>query len=210
MLSDFGLGWDEERDVREIWKESLLDRRQRGWARQYLEQVLVDSKMDDEPARRAYRYSRALTKVGDDESVDRIDQFTTANDLRPHIRHWLKKTRSEIRRNWRKKMDGSSGPWSHVKGSVEDLVGEIVHSDGKRVDAKLSLWCRHRTGPSDLGEWGGIAEPVAGSSLWRQSESSVEIKIPGRQSAIAHVVASRGNPSESRLTLHGSGPYPVA
>ncbi|NQT15997.1 MAG: hypothetical protein HQ582_24795 [Planctomycetes bacterium] len=210
-LSEFGFSWDVERVVREIWTTVLSDRRQRHWANQYLDRVLASCRGDAETILPEYRYGRALTGIGDDDSVRRIESFMATGDVRPHVRHWLEKMCKEIRKNWKKTTDKWSGPWSHELGRIERLDGEIILGDGTRRTAKLSLWCRYRFGPSDLSEWGGAAEPFQAKGLWGAVRGPTEIQIPGRPPATANVLASSWSSiSEPRLTFSGTGPYPAA
>ena len=80
----------------------------------------------------------------------------------PNARHWLAKVSEEINTNWKKVTGKWPEPWSHEQGTIEKLDGVIILGNGTRLNAKLSLWCRYRSGPSDLGEWGGVAEDVEG------------------------------------------------
>jgi len=208
-VSGFGFGWDTEPSVRERWEDVLSMRRERCWAVDYLDRVFSSCE-DDDAVLRTHRFARALSKVGDDESVNRIEEFVATHKLRPHVKHWLKKTADEIRKHWKKVTDKWPEPWSHEQGSIEELHGTIVLPDGKRFDAKLSLWCRYRFGQSDLSAWGGVAEEVDLPFRFPFDVERIEIRVPGRPPASANVFGSRwSSSSATRLVLRGDSPYPA-
>jgi hypothetical protein len=209
-ISNFGFAWDAERSVREIWNDVLSDRRQRLWANEYLDRILLSCANTDESVLAAYRYARALSKIGDDESVKRIDEFLATDELRPNVEHWLKKIAHEIKENWKKVTVKWPEPWSHEHGTIEELEGAIVLSNGTRLNARLSLWCRYRSGPSDLSAWGGIAEEVEDRFPMHVDEDQIELQIPGRPSASANVFGSHWRSgAKTRLVLRGNSPYPA-
>ena len=129
--------------------------RERRWAEEYVDLILAAATGDNQSILKSYRYGRALSKIGDDESAGRIEGFLATKTLRPNARHWLTKIYGEIKKNWNKATDKWPEPWSHEQGAIEELDGVIVLSNGTRVNARLSLWCRYRSGPSDLWRVGG-------------------------------------------------------
>ena len=208
-VSAFGFGWDTERSVREIWKDVVTHRRERCWASDYLDRVLASSEGDHISAA-AYRFARALTKLGDDESIKRIGDFVATRSLSPHVKHWLKKIAGDTAKRWKKITDKWPEPWSHEQGSIEELDGEIVLPDGSRLDVKLSLWCRNRIGQSDLSSWGGVAEKAEMPIRYGLNADRIELSIPGRPPAFARVFGSHwSSNSASRIVLGGDGAYPA-
>lgn len=207
-VAAFGFGWDTERSVREIWKDVLVHRRERCWASDYLDRIFASCEGDDN-ALPAYRFARALTKLGDDESIKQIEEFVATRSLRPHVKHWLKKTTGDIKKRWKKVTDKWPEPWSHEQGSIEELNGAIVLPEGKRVDVKLSLWCRRRTRQSDHISWGGVAEEADTPLPFGANTDRIELSLPGRPPAFAKVFGSHwSSSSASRLVLRGDGAYP--
>jgi hypothetical protein len=209
-LYDFGFAWDPEPFVRKIWNDVLSARRQREWANKYVDSIVSAAADDNQSIVDAYRYGRALAKIGDDDSVRRIEAVLPTQAFRPNARHWLRKIASEIKMNWKKVTDKWPEPWAHEQGMIEELNGAIVMRNGTPVNAKLSLWCRVRSGPSDLGAWGGVAEDVDRVFPFHFETGEVEIQIPGRPPARATVFESHwSSRSRARLVLHGSSPYPA-
>ncbi len=209
MLSAFGLGWDPEPSVREIWKGVLSARRERRWAEEYVGSILAAAAGDNQSILKSYRYGQALSKIGDDESARRIEAILSTQTLRPNARHWLTKVLGEIKKNWKKVTNKWPEPWSHEQGTIEELDGVIVLGNGTRVNAKLSLWC-HCSGPSDLGEWGGVAEDLEGKFPFPFEEEQIEIRVPGRSPARARVFGSHWSSSSTdRLVVRGNSPYPA-
>ncbi len=209
-VCDFGFGWDPEPSVREIWKDVLSARRERHWAKQYVDSVLLAATGDNQSILKTYRYGRALSKIGDDESGQRIEAFVVTHTLRPNAVHWLRKIVGEIKKNWKKVTEKWPKPWSREQGTIEELDGVIVLSNGTRLTARLSLWCRYRSGPSDLGEWGGVAEDVNRMFPFHLGKDPVEIQIPGRSSGRAMVGELHwSSHSKARLGLWGRSEYPA-
>lgn len=209
-VSALGFAWDVEPSVRNVWKDVLSTRRQRQWADSYLDRVLSTCKDFHTSTLPSYRFARALTKIGDDETVRRIDDFLKENrTLWPNIRHWLKRTRDDIWKNWKKTTEKWKEPWSHEEGKIEVLNGDLIRADGSRTAARLSLWCRYSSGPSGLGDWGGIAEELEVPLSSEFDEGRIELRIPGRETAHVNVFGSHwSSSSRSRLVVRGDSLYP--
>ena len=186
-----------------------MRRRERLWASDYLDRVFASCEGDD-TALPAYRFARALTNLGDDESISRIEKFVDTRSLRPHVGHWLEKTANDIKNRWKKVTDKWPEPWANEQGSIEELEGEIVLPEGKHLVVKLSLWCLHRRGQSDLSSWGGIAEQATIPIYNALNIERIELRLPGRAPAFARVFGSYwSSGSAARLVLRGDGPYPA-
>ncbi len=212
MIAEFGFGWDAEPSVREIWKTVLLDRRQRGWANEYIVRLMSSCVDAEVPVLTEYRYGRALTKIGDDESVAKIEEFLATHEIRPNVRHCLQKVISETKENWKKATEKWPEPWSTEQGVLEELDADFLVQDGTPQPARLALWCRYRSGPSNLSEWGGVAH--FSDTMGRATlpvGRQIEIAIPGRSRAFATVIASHfGSHVNAQVSFSGASTYPMA
>ncbi len=212
MIEEFGFGWDAERSVREIWKTVLLNRRQRGWANQYTARLVSACGAGNHSVLTEYRYGRALARIGDDACITRLEELLATDALCPNVKHWLEKIAKETRQNWRKVTEAWPQPWSTEKGTIEELDAEILIQDGGPHPVRLFLWCHHRSGPSDLCEWGGVAKFVDGRSRFGLAlATQLEIRIAGRSPAFATVFGYHfGSHANAQLTFGGKSPYPTA
>ena len=80
------LAYDSEPEVRAIFARCRRERRERDWARGYLQNVLAAC--DDASLLTAWKYGRAVERVGDDEVLERLEE-RRRQDLPPGVRHYL-------------------------------------------------------------------------------------------------------------------------
>lgn len=205
-----GLTFDTELSVRRIAKSALRERYEAAIAAQYLEKVLRVDGSKDNDVMDAYRYGRALEKVGDDATRRSLRSLPTSRKLPTHVRYWRERMSKRIGKQWTKKTDEWPDPWTAEPGSIERMEGQIVLDDGQAFDAKMNLWIRNRTSPSKLGEWGGIVELVD-SDNWHNLMNSdyVTLRVKNRRTARALISRQFSTSShDRRLTIHGTARYP--
>ena len=93
------LATDPEPEVRATFVRCRRERRERDWAKKYVRNVLAAC--EDTSLLTAWKYGRALERVGDDEALERLEE-RRPEDLPPGVRHWLgrliKKLRSALGR----------------------------------------------------------------------------------------------------------------
>ncbi|NQV24550.1 MAG: hypothetical protein HQ518_09300 [Rhodopirellula sp.] len=211
-VDDWGLSFDFERSVREIAANSGSERWERHWADEYLKIVLEVKQPTNEQLLNAYRYGRALTKLGDDATIRRLRQHVTDSPLSTNVCHWILRLIKATEDRWNKVSRNWPKPWFNWSGVVEELDGNLVLGNGKTFACSFSLWRMSQTGPSDLGEWGGAVKPSPDVN-WAAflAVGTVEVEIPGRSNA--HVIISKQFTTSVEgtrlLIIHGSGHYPV-
>jgi len=212
MIEELGLAWDTERAVREIWKEVPIRRRQRELAVSYVDRLVTACRTSSDPVISEYRYGRALTKIGDDQAIAMLEEFIATTDLRPNVRHWLEKVVKETEKNWKLATEKWPEPWSTQRGAIEQIDGVITGPECEPRSVRLFLFCQYRTAPSNLGEWGGVAEFTDGrSSFAFDPGTTVEITIHGRSKAVATVFESSWTSNRSgKLTFSGRSDYPAS
>jgi hypothetical protein len=212
-IEEIGLATDRERSVRNIAEEILPARRKRDWATQFLDRILSVRSGENQNVLPAYRFGRALEKLGDDDARRRLTEHIANAELPPNVVHWLNGICKGIDDRWKQETRKWPQPWLASEGHIEELDGRIVLDNAVTHRARFSLWCRWATGPSEFTEWGAVIYPTNiehWSALFKPGY--VQIVIPGRAPARA-VVAEQGvssNPARQVLVVHGTGPYPDA
>jgi hypothetical protein len=210
-IEKIGLAEDQERAVRKIAKDALRSRLQREWAELYLDRVLSVASGSNQALLSAYRFGRALTKLGDDDSRRRLAFHIASNKLSSNVVHWLNGLIKAIDNRWKQETRKWPEPWFASEGAVEELDGQVILQDGESYEAHFSLWCSWSTGPSETTEWGGVAYPANGLRWTNLShEGYLKVVIPGRASAQAVVSYQSvlSPPTRHILVIHGSGVYP--
>lgn len=208
-FDDWGLTYDIEPSVRDIAKTIIEDRHKQRWMEEYLNHVLAAT--DDATVFAAYRYGRALVKIGDDSTARQLRKHLASVDLAGHVKHWIRRIIKDLEQNWSKTTANWPQPWFNRPGVIEEVDGVILVSSQKKLPAHFSLWRLSQTGPSDLGKWGGAAKP-APEVHWSEflDSDSVGIEIPNRAPATAILSRQFSTSTDGTriLILSGSGAYP--
>ena len=207
-----GYAWDEEPMVRNVWKGTLEGRHQKQLAQNYLELVLAGCQHESGVAS-TYRYGRALERIGDDMTINQIQDFIESENLKPNVFHFLQRLTKTIKKNWKKVTDKWPEPWGHETGVLEETTGTLIIEGREPLEVKLSLRCQHRRGPSDLSEWSARAVAKEHAVTWpfQMTQDPVELHIEGRTAGIAHVYGMRwqNDNSQAVFTLGGTGEFPT-
>jgi len=210
-VSEVGLACDNERSVRDIAVESFAHRWERHWAGEYLELVTKATQPADAEMFAAYRYGRALTVLGDDDTVQQLKLHLRDSSLPANIRHWIQGLIKKIDKQWNKVSREWPEPWFNLSGVVEEVDGELILDNGRALDCSFSLWRMSRTSPSKLGKWGAVIRLLTEfnwGELW--NVSTAEIKISGRNSAEVGVgiQTASSNNAHSLMIVSGRSEYP--
>jgi HEAT repeat protein len=191
------LASDPEPEVRATFARCRRERRERDWATVYVRNVLAAC--EDASVLTAWKYGRALERVGDDEALERLEQ-RRRGELAPGVRHWLGRLIKKLRTRWDEVTRGWPEPWFARRGRLE-RVDALVGDDEARA-RRVSCWL-WQVPPTDLvefGVWGG----------WCAEESlPVEmhtLRVSGRRPATILVTTATRGTGPTYFT--GSGPYP--
>ncbi len=193
------LAYDPEPEVRATFARCRRERRERDWARGYLLNVLAVR--DDASLLTAWKYGRALVKVGDDEVLDRLEE-RRREDLPPGVHHWLGRLIKELRARWDEVTRGWPEPWFARRGRLERV--DALVGDGEAAAKRVSCWL-WQIPPTDLVErsvWGGWC---AEGSLPAEMQS---LRVSGRRPAT--IIVTRAIWGTGPAYFVGSGPYPDA
>jgi hypothetical protein len=200
---------DPEPSVREASKRSLEAVRHSVWRAAYINRIVTE-RSDDGNAwvSKAFCYGRALTKVGDDETVVAIRDLELNTDVPPNVQNWLRSVREDLESHWQEVTRSWPEPWLPWSGQLEEVPGAVrIGTDVSPV--RLSLWYRRPDDPRKLASWGGAfqAGPTLRPELFTglSPGSKIDITIEGRGSASAFV--SSVNLAGDVLFL-GTGRYP--
>lgn len=211
LIEEFGLAWDRESQVREVYKGTIQRRRNKELKDNYTEKLLAKCTSDKGVAK-TYKYGRALEKLGDDETIESINSFFTGNVLKPNVGHYLSRLRKTIQKNWKKKTEKWPEPWEHEKGFIEEVSATLLIPGHDPLEVQLKLSCRYRKDPSKLNDWTAIAVAKEGdvSLVFNPPTETVEIRIQDRESAKANIFNLNWllNGSKAVFTLGAASNYP--
>lgn len=193
------LGWDQEPGVREAYRRSMNEHKERLRSREYEERVL--SVRESHEVVGAWRYGVALSQVGDDLTIHRLVN-RISGDLPPSVRFWLSRVRDGVERRWKDVTQKWPEPWYARPGNLEAFTGTI-RTDNHATPVAGILWLVHGEHPSELSSWGG----------WGATEGHVGtgelvlLVIPGRLQG--KIIITSSQIPEGSIVFSGSGPYPA-
>ena len=206
-ILSIGFGWDEEPSVRDAFKDTIERRHRLQLSRQYLK-TLLQGCLQSNGVLETYRFARALERIGDDETAEKIDDFIESHrPMLPNIGHYLRRTAKAIRKNWKKETEKWPEPWSHETGIVETVNGQLLVTGKEPIDAVFTLRCRYRKRPSQLGEWSATAVAARTPSTigFDLPDEPVVMRLENRDEANAYVfgLGWRDNGNTAVFTLGG-------
>ncbi|CAN5708997.1 hypothetical protein BH23PLA1_BH23PLA1_27790 [soil metagenome] len=150
------LATDSEPSVRQAFARCDRERRERAWARTYVDRLVkVEEECD---LLSAWRYGRALGQVGDDDALDRLEQRRQDPELPPALRHWLTRVIKKVRKRWDEVTRRWPEPWFARRGRLEEVVGVVIQADGTERAFRGWLWQVIKSDPTAISSWGGWSE----------------------------------------------------
>ena len=209
------LSTDPEPAVRSAAGAATVEARERAWAAHCLDRV--NAARSDDGTRwvlSAFRYGQALSRLGDDEAIERLADLAGGADPPPppNVRHWLGRALKAVEKHWKKSVQEWPEPWLPWSGSLEEVDGTVSLAGATRPTrpTRLSLWLRRRRDPADAAGWGGAFpwdehggafKAFFGGTL----DSPIRIEIPGRRPAEGLFSSTL---STNLIAFVGTGPYP--
>jgi hypothetical protein len=203
--------FDPELPVRTVAEQSRRLRRQRMWAAGYLDQILAVRPTSNADVLANWRYAKALSAVGDDQTLEVLREQLEHPRLPLHVRHWLSQAISALEEQWRKTTRDWPQPWMQWAGRLEQVAiekgyGEIIGPGGRRLTGNYSVWHRPSETPHRPSDWGGaVSIDGDGWGLLNFSDNFI-LKFEDGREAVALASRVEG----SLLTLKGNGPFPAA
>jgi len=167
---------DADPHVREAIQQADDDRRTAGWVDEYLDHVLAVSDRGNEEILAAWAYGQALSHIGDDVALARIEERLRTPNLAPHLGHWLRMIVEDLEKSWeeaQKKWPKSRYPWhpTRSRGSIEP------GDEGQATAYVQWTWTRGTGHGHD--EWGAVMWPV----------SSLPTALPSALTSRSHLTA---------------------
>ena len=196
--------------MREIWGGVLSARRKRHWSDEYVALVLEAAAGDNRSIVNAYRYGRALSKVGDDESARRIEKFLGNTELRPNVRHWLRRIASEIRKGWRKSRTSGRSHGRTNPARWNTWMGHSSWAPGLALTPDCRCGVVFAPAPRTLANGAELPRPPIAQCLFPPRRGRWNFKYrDGRSHAAASIGAHFSSSSTAKLVLSGTSTYPT-
>jgi hypothetical protein len=195
------LACDPEPGVRETFARCRRERQERDWANEYLRYVLAAC--DNASLLKAWKYGRALERVGDDESLLRLEDRRREEELPPGIRYWLGLVIKKIRSRWDEVTRNWPEPWFARRGRLELVEAFVGDDEAKAKRVSCWLWMVPAADLAGIGAWGGWC---AEATLPNRKQA---MRVAGRRPATIIVTKAHfGSAAEGPAYFMGSGPYP--
>jgi len=195
---------DTEPSVREVATRAREERRERLWARAYVDCVraVAGARTDNADVLQAWAYGEALTRVGDDTTIRELRRHSADSHLPPHVRHWLRYIAKNVRKRWDDVTKKWPDPWTMIEGRLDAGQGEIELPDGGRQPIPYVLWSQPAQNlDAESGAWGGIAEYVP---MGLPDVVTLYLHNGEQRPIIINTVNSSGS-----AEFTGNGPYPL-
>jgi hypothetical protein len=113
------LSWDPEPTVREAAVRAREEWLRITWGSLYAAEVLSLDGGANEGILSRWAYGSALTRVGNDDSLRRLEERLDESGLAPHVRTWLRHIQVETRKQWTETIKTWIGPIAEWTGSLE-------------------------------------------------------------------------------------------
>lgn len=195
--------------VRRAFDGVLLRRRQRVWAKDYTAKLLAICRCEAFDAAEAFRLSRAIAKVGDDETIEQISEMICSSSLSIWARNLLKRTEKELEKQWKQTTSKWPDPWSHETGDIEKIDGDFILEDGTKIHGFVTLWRKHRFNQSEKYSWGGFATELSGRLGFRADQKNLKLEIADRPTSDVLIVNAHSRSWKgTEIRFHGQSEYP--
>jgi hypothetical protein len=198
------LSLDPERSVRVAADRARTERRERNWAKGYLEVVLGVENGSAAEMRQAWRCGEALVQVGDDEALRAVSLRLESAQLAPCVRHWLLRLSKELSDRWEKVTREWPEPVATWRGNVDEGEGILTIPSGRSFSVHYTIWESPSASPDEKSDWGGVA--IADDDVWTLTVlgDSGTLTIHGEKSG--RIILR--NTSGTTLSFLGTGPAP--
>lgn len=200
---------DPEKRIRDAAAEGITGLRNRVWAAQLLDLIRAGrNRQANEWVAQCYCYGRALTAVGDDETLNDLRTLTSDPTIPPNVRNWLQSVENALDEHWKDVMRNWPEPSLPWAGALEQVQIDFALDDHS-LNSRLILWRQRTADPRGVVSWGGgFFGPPGLQSLQYLSGSTVRprlLRINGRTEAQIWI-SSVG--THGLVSFVGHGPYP--
>jgi hypothetical protein len=191
---------DPEPTVRRAFARCERERRERHWATLYTNRVLTVRESSEVLG--GWRYGRALARVGDDVTLERLEHRRGNVDLPPAVRRWLSRIIKQVRNRWDEATRHWPEPWFARRGRIERMEGHVAHEDGREEPFQGWLWQAISDDATGTSSWGGWA-----SGTFRDV-GRMKLVISGM--APSYITVTLTTAPQGITYFSGNGRYPRA
>jgi hypothetical protein len=201
------LSHDPEPSVRKTSTVSCEGLRRRVWRNTFFERILQERSNDGNAwISRAYRYGRALTRIGDDETLAAIRDLGSKEDVPPNVQNWLRSVATDLETQWRDVTRRWPDPWLPWSGRLEEVEGTVKIGEDN-FPAHLSLWFQRQADPRETTSWGGAFQAVSDFKAFKYFAMGNEMSVTiGRRRTASAIISTLD--LNGRAIFIGTGPYP--
>ena len=195
---------DPEPEVRQTAARCRLERRKRLWARHYLQrvkQVADDGMQSNADVLSAWPSAEALTRVGDDTTLETLQTLLESRTLPPHLSHWYQSLQEKTREGWEKALKKWPQPREQWSGNLEQGHGTIRDDEVHSVPVMYVVMSINTHEDARGTIWGGIAQSADLSVLSHNSLPTLQLE-GGRQGTILFQSVAQ---SATYALFHGQG-----
>ncbi len=152
---------DIEPSVRDIANESLRSQRERQWASDYTRRLVAIAERPDNSSLPMWCYGRALGTVGNEETIDNLQEITSSKHLAPHLRYWYECTIDVTTKRWREVTGHWPESWVSQRGVIEEVDGAIDADDrSEGTPMHFTLWGLPPRTLAERFAWEASARPL--------------------------------------------------
>lgn len=145
---------DIHKRVRQTYKEEQDLYRQRDWANQYIEKLRGVLHPSNKEMLEVWRYGWALSRIADDEAIERLRKMLGDRRRAPNVRHFIRLIVKAAETHWKETQRKWPEPILALKGRVEAGIGQII-LQGQAWKVDYVIWCEAADEPQGLATWGG-------------------------------------------------------
>jgi len=194
--------YHQERQVREIAKQSLDDHKKRIWSKNYLDKVLGVQGKDNYEILQNWYFGDALSLIGDDECRNHLISHLSTRSLPPNVKYWINSILKGLDDNWKKVIQKMPDPWYEMEGVIRRGQGKFNNKKDPLVSIDFIIWFKSAFSPTEKHSWGGtMIIPSITEFIDVQSA-----EIITEDNSVGNIIITRlqGNV----VTFQGSGEYP--
>jgi hypothetical protein len=151
-----------------------------------------------------WKYGDALTRTGDDETLEELDKHLRSATLLPIWNSGYQiKSINQLEQNWKKVTNKWPQPWFDSHGLVQRGKGKVFIDSKDAIEVEYSLWFNPASAPSEKASWGGTMM----TNLWQLMISgtpNVILELEKGQKGTIIFTSTVGDTT----TFSGNGPYP--
>lgn len=193
-----------DRRIRETAKNTWKERKHREWAKGYLTRVLAVDGKDNQQILNSWKYGDALTRTGDDETLEELGKHIQSTTILPNMEFWLsEQIYKPLEQNWKKVTNKWPQPWFDSHGLLQRGKGKVFIDSNDAIEVEYSLWFNPASAPTLKASWGGTII----TNLWQlmmSGTSKVILELEKGQKGTIIFTSTVGDTT----TFTGNGPYP--